>query len=156
MSHFCGYQQGLIDTQPPAHTHRHELQLGPLAILLPSSVLSPLQPSQGQSAHTRQMMLSWHPQIVTRGALSFVCLVLLLLLVGLFKNASYATASLKKKKGLPQKAMGITIKPWVLYSTSFLKCLRCLHIYNIFLISLSGPKQTAHGLGFNMSGFQCS
>lgn len=98
-----------------------------------------------------------HSQIVARDPLSFVCLVWLLLLIGLFTNTSYAAASLKKKKkGLPQKAMGITIKPWVLYSTSFLQCLRCLHIYNIFLTSLSGPKQTAHGLGSNLSGSQCS
>ena len=143
-------------TAPNTHTIM-SYNLVPFAMLLSSSVLSPLQPSQRQSAHSRQTMLSWALPDCHMGS-SFLCLSCLVAFTywAFYERLLCCSILEKKKKGLPQKAMGITIKPWVLYSTSFLQCLRCLHIYNIFLTSLSGPKQTAHGLGSNLSGSQCS
>ena len=69
-------------TAPNTHTHHHELQFGPLAMLFSSSVLSPLQRSQRQSAHSHQTMLSWALPDCHTGALSSVCLVLLLYRLG--------------------------------------------------------------------------
>lgn len=144
-------------TAPNTHTHHHELQFGPLAMLFSSSVLSPLQPSQRQSAHSRQTMLSWVLSDCHTGC-SFLCLSCFVAFTyRAFHKCLLCCSTLgKRKKGPATKGNGNNNKTWVLYSTSFLKCLQCLHIYNIFLTSLSGPKQTAHGLGSNLSCSQCS
>ena len=157
MSHFCGYQKGVIDTQPPTHTHTiMSYNLVPLQCCSPALCSALCSLRKGRVPTAIKRCSAGHSQIVTR--VLFPLFVLFCYFTDwAFHECLLSCSTLEKNFKRPAtKGNGNNNKTWVLYSTSFLKCLRCLHIYNIFLTSLRGPKQTAHRLGSNLSGSQCS
>lgn len=131
--HFCKYQKGVIDTQPP-NTHTHTIMsynLVPLQCCSPAlcSALCSL-PKGRVPSHKR--CSAGYSQIVTRGAL-FLCLSCFVAFTyWAFHKCLLCCSTLwKKKKGPATKGNGNNNKTWVLYSTSF------LNAYSVFTSIIS-------------------
>lgn len=140
---------------PHTHTHRHELWFGPLAILLSSSVLS-LPEGRASILILKDAWLGTPG--LSRGycLLCLSCFVVCFYFLGFYKWL--LCCSILEEEGPPQQVTGIMwIIPWVYITPLFLSAWGVFTSMIIFMTSLwSGPKQTAHGLGSSLSGFQCS